>query len=50
MVEARGVLIATVLAALVLIALLVVAAFTFSPRSLQNEACEAGQLPASRCD
>jgi len=49
-VEARGVVIATVLAALVLIGLLGMAVQRYSPHALQDEACKTGQLPASHCD
>jgi hypothetical protein len=50
MVEARGVLIATVLAALVLIGLLGMAVQRYSPHSIQEQACKSGQLPATQCD
>ena len=49
MVEARGVVIATVLAALVLVGLLGMAVQRYSPHSIQDEACQSGQLPASQC-
>ena len=48
-VEARGVVVATMLAALVLIALLGLAVHRFSPAAIQEQACQAGQLPASEC-
>lgn len=49
MVEARGVLIATILAALVMVGLVAYAAVAFSPTNLREQACEAGELPASQC-
>jgi hypothetical protein len=49
-VEARGVLIATVLAALVMVGLVAYAAITFAPSDLREQACEAGDLPASQCN
>lgn len=50
MVEARGVVIATVLAALVVLGLLAFAASTIMPSTLRQEACTNGQLPAAECD
>lgn len=49
MVEARGVLIATVLAALVMVGLVAYAAITFAPQDLREQACESGELPISQC-
>jgi Tfp pilus assembly protein PilX len=49
-VEARGVVIATILAALVLFGLLGLAASSFSPSAIKQQACETGQLSASECD
>jgi Tfp pilus assembly protein PilX len=49
MVEARGVLIATILAALMLVGLLGLAAQRFAPHSIQEQACTSKQLPASQC-
>jgi len=49
MVEARGVVIATILAALVLVGLLGMAVQRYSPHTIQDEACRSGQLPASQC-
>ncbi len=49
MVEARGVLIATVLAALVLIGLLGMAVYRYAPHTIREQACQSGQLPASQC-
>ncbi len=50
MVEARGVVIATILVALILLGLLGLAASIFSPTSIRQQACESKQLPASECD
>ena len=50
MVEARGVVIATILVALILLGLLGVAASTFSPSAIRQQACESKQLPTSECD
>ena len=50
MVEARGVVIATILVALILLGLLGVAASSFSPSTIRQQACESKQLPASECD
>jgi hypothetical protein len=49
MVEARGVVITTILAALVLVGLLGLAVQRYSPTAIQDEACKSGQLPASQC-
>jgi len=49
-VEARGVVIATILVALILLGLLGVAASSFSPSTIRQQACESKQLPASECD
>jgi hypothetical protein len=49
MVEARGVLIATVLAALVMIGLLGLAVYRYAPHAIEQQACRSGQLPASQC-
>ena len=49
MVEARGVVIATILATLVLVGLLGMAVQRYSPHAVQDEACRSGQLPASQC-
>ena len=49
MVEARGVIVATMLTTLLVIGLLAVAVHRFSPDSLRQEACQAGQLPVSDC-
>jgi Tfp pilus assembly protein PilX len=50
MVEARGVLIATVLAALLVIGLLGMAVQRYSPHAIQEQACKNGELPVSQCD
>lgn len=50
MVEARGVVVATVLAALVVLGLVAYAASTLLPNTLKQQACQSGQLPASDCD
>ena len=49
MVEARGVVIATVLAALLLIGLLGLAVHRYSPAALHEQACKSGQLSAADC-
>jgi Tfp pilus assembly protein PilX len=49
-VEARGVVIATVLAALVVLGLLAYAASVFMPSTIQEQACRSGQVSASECD
>jgi Tfp pilus assembly protein PilX len=49
-VEARGVVIATVLAALVVLGLLAYAASALMPSTIQEQACRTGQAPASECD
>ena len=49
MVEARGVVIATILVAVVLLGLLGLAASSFSPATIRQQACESKQLPASEC-
>jgi hypothetical protein len=48
-VEARGVVIATILVALVLLGVLGLAASSFSPATIRQQACETKQLPASEC-
>ncbi len=50
MVEARGVVIATILVAMVLLGLLGLAASSFSPANIQQQACDTRQLPTSECD
>jgi hypothetical protein len=50
MVEARGVLIATVLAALLVIGLLGMAVQRYSPHAIPEQACKNGELPVSQCD
>ncbi|MEO8108189.1 MAG: hypothetical protein ABI720_12830 [Actinomycetes bacterium] len=50
MVEARGVVIATVMAALVVLGLLAFAASTILPSTLRQQACQSGQIPKSECD
>lgn len=50
MVEARGVVVATVLTALVVLGLLAFAASTVLPSTLREQACQSGELPASECD
>ncbi|MEO8107429.1 MAG: hypothetical protein ABI720_08930 [Actinomycetes bacterium] len=50
MVEARGVVIATILVALILLGLLGLAASSFSPETIRQQACESKQLPASECN
>ena len=50
MVEARGVVLATVLAALMLVGLLAVAVYRHTPAALKDQACENGQLSAAQCD
>ena len=50
MVEARGVVIATVLAALVVLGLLAYAASALIPSTMRQQACQSGQLPASECN
>jgi Tfp pilus assembly protein PilX len=49
MVEARGVVLMTVLAALVLLGLLAFAASSFSPDAIREQACRSDRLPASDC-
>ncbi len=49
MVEARGVVIATILVVLVLLGILGLAASSFSPATIRQQACEGQQLPASEC-
>jgi Tfp pilus assembly protein PilX len=49
-VAARGVAIATILVALVLLGLLGLAASSFSPATIKQQACESKQLPASECE
>lgn len=49
MVEARGVVLMTVLAALVLLGLLAFAASAFSPDAIREQACRNDQLSASDC-
>ncbi|HEX5016188.1 MAG TPA: hypothetical protein VFX15_01210 [Actinomycetes bacterium] len=50
MVEARGVVIATMLAALVLVGLLGMAVYRYSPEAISQQACEDGHLSAAQCD
>lgn len=50
MVEARGVVIATVLAAAALLSLLAMAASTFSPDAIREQACRNGDLTSADCD
>lgn len=50
MVEARGVVIATLLAALLVLGLVAYGAFTLLPSTLRQQACQSGQLPDSECD
>ncbi|MCZ3388595.1 MAG: hypothetical protein LH645_05620 [Actinomycetia bacterium] len=50
MVEARGVVIATALAALLVLGLLAFAASTLMPNTIRQQACQSVQLPASECD
>lgn len=49
-VEARGVVIATMMAALVVLGLLGFAASALMPNTIQDQACRTGQLAASECD
>jgi FlaG/FlaF family flagellin (archaellin) len=49
-VEARGVVIATILAALIVLGLVAFAASTIMPSTLRDQACQSGQLPDSQCD
>ena len=49
-VEARGVVIVTVLTALVVLGLLAFAASTVMPSTFGQRACQTGELPASECD
>jgi hypothetical protein len=49
MVEARGVLIATVLAALLVVGLLGMAVQRYSPHTIKEQACRNGELPVSQC-
>jgi Tfp pilus assembly protein PilX len=49
MVEARGVVLMTVLAALVLLGLLAFAASSFSPEAIRDQACQGDRLSASDC-
>ena len=50
MVEARGVVVITVLTALVVLGLLAFAASTMMPSTFAQRACQTGELPASECD
>lgn len=50
MVEARGVVIVTVLAALVVLGLLAFAASNVMPHNFSQRACQTGELPESQCD
>lgn len=50
MVEARGVVIATVLAALMVLSLVAYAASSLLPSTIRQQACQSGNLPASECD